>query len=201
MKKIIIENILDIADFMYDKVAEKRGDVTFIELYNDASEVIKSLLMSYGDVRPYHITLEPEDWDGYDKEYLVTLDNEMNIWCEKAYSMENKTYLYMESACVLVADDCNSAILKDIEYDEIYEVSYDLDEDLEDNSEDDEELLIKNENEGATISRTKDGRVAGFSKTWSNTDEDGVSYYSSFSHYSDNEELVKKLAKEFGIRI
>lgn len=214
MKKINIENIYDVSDFMFDKVSNGCRDVTFVGLYEDAVKVVKGLLF-YDETNAYQISIEPEDWNGYEKEYFVTLDDEMNVWCEKAYSMGLGSYLYSETGCALIADDCNPDVLKGLCSDEIYEVGYD-DVDIEDyefddcngcceccdcNEEADEELLTDSKSESAHISVTKDGRVAGFSKSWSNTDVNGMSYYSSYSHYSSNEDSVKKLAREFGIDI
>ena len=45
-----------------------------------------------------------------------------------------------------------------------------------------------------------DGRIAGFSTSWTN-EKDGETSYSSFSYYGDNEATVKRLAREFGINV
>lgn len=214
MIKFFIEEMYDVAEVMYNKIVQGLQDVTFVGTYEDAVEVVGSLL-AFDGVQLYQVQIEPEDWDGYDKEYLVTLDEDLNIWCEKAYRKDSGSYVYMWSSCILVADDCNSFVLKELDADEFYEVSYDLDGnddiDCDGNCEccrfgekdEDEELLSESDskNEYTNISRTKNGKVAGFTKSWSTVDNNGTTHYSSFSHYGDNEEVVKKIAREFGINI
>lgn len=228
MKRLFIEDAADIAKFMYTKVCGSCEEVTFIGLYEDAIDVLKALLM-IEEAAPYQISIEPEEWDWYDKEFMVTLDDNLDVWCEKAYRVESGHYVKCLVDCVLIADDCNEEVLEDAETDEIYEVSYNLnekmsdeddecdgdcahcnlaeedvdsDEDFEEcDNDDNEELLDDYKCESSTISRTKDGKIAGFTKTWSDTGSNGTRYYSSFSHYGNNEEAVKKCAREFGIDV
>ena len=224
MKKIIVEDMIDVAQIMYDKVVSGCESACFVGYYEDAAQLIKELLMMYDDTNVMQIKIEMVEWDGYEKEYLVTLDDEMNVWCEKAFNDYRNDYFYIEDSCVLVADDCNSKILENIEADEVYEVSYDLydehecDGDCEhccygsepeysndkkvdeDKLEKDEELSTESKSEYHNISKTKDGRIAGFSTSWTN-EKDGETSYSSFSYYGDNEATVKRLAREFGINV
>jgi hypothetical protein len=189
MKRIFIDELTDIADIMYENINDGCELVTFIGLHEDAQNVVKNLL-NYDDSTISLVTIELN----YDKEYFVTLDKDMHIYCEKAYQVEYDKYLYIGSDCVLIADDCNSAILKNIESKNVYEVSFDSEEDGFDT-----EMNYKSES--SHVSRTKDGKIAGFTKSWSNTDKNGVSCYSSYSHYSSDEELVKTIARNFGIDI
>ena len=115
MKRFLIDDLAEVACGMYGSIVDDgHEEVMFVGFYDDAVEVIKNLLM-FDEIMPYHIHIEPEDWDGYEKEYYVTLDNEMNVWCEKAYQEEHSRYLYGETGCLFIADDCNSVLLKDIE--------------------------------------------------------------------------------------
>ena len=191
MKRIFIDELTDIADIMYENINDGCEMVSFIGLYEDAVNVIEKLLNCY-DSAISLVIIEPN----YDKEYLVTLDKDMNIYCEKAYQAEYGQYLYICSDCILIADDCNSAILKNIESKNIYEISYALKD-----NDDEYDIETNFTSESSHISRTKDGKIAGFTKSWSNTDKNGINYYNSYSHYSSNEEIVKKVARDFGIDI
>ena len=209
MKRFLIDSLADVASAMYENIVSiGHHDVMFVGKYEDAIVVIKELLM-YDEVLPHHIKITPEFWDGYDKEYYVTLDEDMDIWCEKAYDYENARYVYDETECLFIADDCNSAILSKVFCPEntTYEVSYILDEEeieCDCNCECcqcmNDELSFESNGKYHNISKTKDGKVAGFSTTWTN-EKDGETSCSSFSYYGDNEETVKRLAKEFGIEI
>lgn len=126
MRRIITDGFGDIACLIYSSVVEdKLTDATFVGYYEDVICVIKELLM-FDDVLPYDIVIEPEEIGGYGEEYYVTLDNDLNIWCCKAYDFEYERYLYTETDRLFIADDCNSTVLKEIGCDEndIYEVSY-----------------------------------------------------------------------------
>ena len=193
MKRLYINDTSEISDFMYEKIEDGCESVEFIGFYEDSVAVIKDLL-SHEDTNVYQIAIEPEDWDGYDKEYLVTLDDERNIWCEKAYQYEHNRYLESWSDCTLVADDCNSSVLKKICSEEIYEISYEPEEETFN-------TVTEGCSEYSHISRDKNGKITGFTKSWSNTDKTGTTFYSSYSHYSSNEEAVKTIAKEFGVNI
>ena len=189
MKRIFVNDVLDIADIMHENIYEGCKIVSFIGLYEDAVPVVQKLL-NYNDTVIGFMCLEPD----YDKEYLISLDENMYLYCEKAYQEEYNRYLYICSDLVLIADDCNSAVLKNIESSYVREVSYKPEEDDLD--------LVSESKKGYThVSRTKEGKIAGFTKSWSDTGKDGATYYSSFSHYGSNEDFVKKLAKEFGIKL
>lgn len=198
MNKYIISEIFEIAEAMCEKVFNGCNDVTFIGCYEDAASIIKDLLI-YDETYPYQISIEPEDWDRYDKEYLITLDNEMNIWCEKAYQEEYKRYLSIETGCAFVADDCNSAILKNIKSDELYEVSYDLEDECECDSncgccncDSNHEVITR-------VVTDEDGKLKGFEKSWE-THEDGLNYHSTYSFYSSNHDMLKDMLENFNIK-
>lgn len=224
MKKFIVEKTTDIAEFMYDKMTNGCIDAMFVGLYEDAVEVLKHLI-SYDETMIFHVEIEPEDYDWYDKEYYISLDRDLNIWCNKAYYAEKDTYLYTESECTLIADDCNYKILEHIGCDDIYMVSYDLSNknDEYDYHEDqcdgkccgcgldcrpDPEEDIEEKHKIGTESNTvnsrvvvdKDGKIKGFEKSWS-TQSGNMTYYGMYSHYSNDQEMIKKLMENFDIRI
>ncbi len=200
MKRIIVEDMIDVAQIMHDKVATGCTGVCFVGIYEDAAELIKELLMMYDETTVNQIAIEMVEYDGYDKEYLVTLDNEMAVWCQKAFNDYCNEYFYVEDECVLVADDCNSAILKNIKSDEVYEVSYDLDDEECDGSceccqcsgNDNHEEIIR-------VATDDNGKLRGFEKSWS-THEDGLNYHSTYSFYSSNEDMLKDMLSNFNIK-
>ena len=74
MERIFIEDLYEVAEMMYNRIIETDAEsVAFVGFYEDAIDLIKNL-MDFEDTDLYQVTLEPEEWDGYDKEYLVTLD-------------------------------------------------------------------------------------------------------------------------------
>lgn len=185
MERIIIDSFEEISEAMLEDINSGAISVSFVGLYDDAATVIKSLL-AYDVTNVYHIEIEPEDWDGYDKEWLVTLDDDYNIWCEKLY--RETGYLGFEGNTIYVADDCNSSCLKGALCDEMYEVGYD------------DECEPTYANECSTVVKTDDGKVVGFTKSWA-CEENGIQYYHTMSHYSSDEAFVKDVAEKFNIKL
>ena len=203
MKKIIIDDLSDIAFIMYEKVQEDMCiDATFVGLYDDAIAVIKELLM-YDEVSIYDVTIVPEEMDGYNKEYYISLDKDMNIWCTKAYNVEDNCYIYDETDCLFIADDCNSVILKQMGYDKTnaYEVSYGLDDETCECDGNCACCGLTDNNQG-TITRvaTDDsGKLRGFEKTWE-TKDGNMNYRTTYSFYSNNESMLKDMLNNFDIK-
>lgn len=200
MDRIKIEHISEIADIMYDIVSVKNAETMFVGKYEDAADVIKYLL-KYDDTLISNITINDFDVYGYDREYYISLDTEKMVWCEKAYCEENKDYLITESCLTLVADDCNSAVLKKIISNNILEVSFENDEQCDSNcSCCKSEISDNNINESVNLSFNKDGSLSGFTKTYY-SNVDGVERYSSYTHFSNNEKYLLGLAKEYEIKL
>ena len=208
MERIYIEDMSTIAEIMHGKILDGYEDVDFIGKYEDCSWLIKELLTLF-PVSAYQINIMPPEWDGYDREYLVSLDAEMNLWCQKAYQEEHERYVYMPAECTFVADDCNSAVLEKIECDEIYKVGYDLDDEMFETtcnhdcehcglaSKDDKREEDRHE-EITRVATGEDGKIRGFEKSWE-THEDGLHYHSTYSFYSSNEKLLKDMMENFKV--
>lgn len=201
MKRLVIEDLSEIAELMYCSIINcENKDVMFVGFYEDAITVLKNLFMIDEPI-PYYIDIKDADWDNYDKEYYVTLDSNMNVWCKKAYDYDNKRYLITETNCLFVADDCNSAILKKIgcDEDDMYEVTYDLDDECECNGKceccncnDDHEVITR-------VATDEDGKLRGFEKSWE-THEDGLHYKTTYSFYSSNQNMLKDMLDNFDIK-
>ena len=117
MKRFVIEGLYDIAEAMYNEIANKgKNEVMFVGFYEDAIEVIKELMM-FDEVMPHSLEIHPVDWDWYDREYYVTLDKNLELWCEEGYNLneDNEFYYESEADVLFIADDCNSVILRKIE--------------------------------------------------------------------------------------
>ena len=200
MNRFLIEDLGEVACAMYDGIVDdKLNDVMFVGYYEDAVELIKELIM-FDEVMLYDIELEPVEMDYYEDEYYVTLDGELNIWCCKAYDVEHKRYLYSETDRLFITDDYNSAILQEIGCDEdaMYEVSYGLDDDECDGNcaccqcNDNHEVITR-------VATDDDGVIRGFEKSWE-THEDGMHYHSTYSFFSNNQDMLKNMMDNFKIK-
>ena len=220
MNKLYIKDFDGLASEILDKIKSGKSDVAFIGDFQDSSTLIKAF-SKFDDVFPYYISLEPIEINGYNREYVVILDECLNVWCEKAFR-DNKGYFSFRFSSVYIADDCDEDVIKHVESDDVFEVSYSSDdieyfdeccgmcdfyggcttEQTEEAASNEElsEELSESICEYHNISKTKDGKVAGFTKSWS-TEKDGISGYSSYSFFGNDENIVKDIAREFGIKI
>ena len=200
MKRLVIENLSDVAELMYSDIAEKGlFDVEFIGFYEDVVIVLKQLL-AFDKTVPYFINISDVDfdWDDYEKEYSVILDADMNVWCEKAYNHKNNCYLMVTSDRLYFADDCDPALLECIESDkdEIFEVTYGL----ESEEETEKDYPKKDSHEIVTrVAKDKDGKVQGFEKSWDSF-EDGMYYRTTYSFFSSNQDMLKNMLANFDIK-
>ena len=200
MKRFIIEDMSDVAVAMYDEIADnKKEDVTFVGFYDDAIALIKELIM-YEEVMPYDIEISDIEICGYEKEYYVTLDEDYNVWCQPAYSKKH-TYLSSVTDVLFIMNNCNSSILNVINAEETIEVAFYCDEECEDeccgecccHSEPSDNSVT------TRVAVDEDGNIRGFEKTW-HTHENGMSYFSKYEHYTNDQELLRKLMDNFDIK-
>lgn len=93
--------MLDTCELAYEMFVKSRNDkgkdVKLIANYEVVSEVIKDLL-TIGDTQIISVIISDPDICGYNNEYIVTVDDEQNIWCQPFKS--EKGYLI---------DDCESS--------------------------------------------------------------------------------------------
>lgn len=117
MSKICYENIGVFVDNIVTCMSNKI--INIVAQYQEASEIIRLLIMT-GKYPLQYISLEPQDYGGYQDEYYIDIDMEYGISCAEA-KIDDR-YLTLSSDAVFVLDNCNSAILKHIISDSIYEV-------------------------------------------------------------------------------
>lgn len=118
MNKISYENIGVFVDNIVTCMSDKI--INIVAKYPEASEIVRLLAMT-GKCPLQFIHLEPSDFDGYQDEYYIDVDMEYGISCAEA-KIDDR-YLTLQSDAVFVFDDCNSAILKHIVSDSVYEIS------------------------------------------------------------------------------
>ena len=103
-------------------------------------------------------------------------------------------------------EDVNSKALIDMQRNEFMPLgehdwfTVGKDEELEDS--DDEELSENDiyDSESTYISKNDDGVPVGFTKNWS-VSKNGVTCYSSYSHFTDDVDMLREIASEIGIEL
>lgn len=93
-----IENIIDEAvDIEVD------GGVSFVTKYDNAALIIKELFR-YEQFVPCFIQLSDPMWDGYDREFIISINDNKDVYCEKYY--RDGRYLNNEDGIIFILPDC-----------------------------------------------------------------------------------------------
>lgn len=220
MRKINFENIKNFCekvDTDFQSIVDDSCSLSIIAKYDEARKIIQELVKLGYELNSIANFTEP-DYGGYYNEYIISLsciDYEKEIWCEPM--LIDKGYIDDDGVVAYVFGDCNSKCLPHLYAKLVYEIEiqdndsdecdwYHCDHDYWDDHECEEcccsECVSKdtNECESTYVSKNENGVPVGFSKSWSTT-ENGVNCYSSYSHYSDDLDMLKEIAEKFGVRL
>ena len=109
----------DIAD-RFDRLdKEEFEDIAVIAKPNEVKEIFKELVCMGYDI--CNITYEHIDWDGYDDEYILSMNHD-GIWLEK-FKREDGKYLTDESTITYILDNCSSKVIPYCKGKNVYEVT------------------------------------------------------------------------------
>ena len=146
MKNLYFDDFEDLACDIADKFdelnKEEFEDISVIAKPDEVKEIFKELVCIGYDI--CNITYERIDWDGYDDEYILSMNHE-GIWIEK-FKRENG-YYEDESTITYILDNCSSNVIPYCKGKIVFEVSVGADEDGCDCS---ECACKKNENPATT---------------------------------------------------
>ena len=144
MKNLYFDNFEEfscvIADKFDELYKENFEDIAVIAKPDEAKEIFKELVCMGYDI--CNITYERIDWDGYDDEYILSM-NHNGIWLEK-FKREDGKYLTDESTITYILDNCSSKVIPYCKGNTVYEVTVGIDEDDECGCDDCEECLTIN---------------------------------------------------------
>ena len=130
MKNLYFDDFEDLACDIADKFdelnKEEFEDISVIAKPDEVKEIFKELVCIGYDI--CNITYERIDWDGYDDEYILSMNHE-GIWIEK-FKRENG-YYEDESTITYILDNCSSKVIPYCKGKIVFEVSVGADEDDE----------------------------------------------------------------------
>lgn len=210
MKRIIFEDVHELSIEMLHDVLNFSDCVSVVCHYDMATALLSELIQSEVQIGQIDLTHE---WTGYDKEYFVYIVDGC-VSCEPAFRSVcdggHDKYLEMGADIMYVHQDCNSKVLKYIDCDKIFEFSVEeldgIDEDemccsgCADCKDTDDEITTHHSN-SVTVSRDKFGTPTGFTKSWFRDNGDGVSQYSSYSYYCNDEDILRDMARDLDIEL
>ena len=123
MKNLYFDNFEDfscvIADKFDELYKENFEDIAVIAKPDEAKEIFKELVCMGYDI--CNITYERIDWDGYDDEYILSMNHD-GIWLEK-FKREDGKYLTDESTITYILDNCSSKVIPYCKGKNVYEVT------------------------------------------------------------------------------
>ena len=128
MKNLYFDDFEDLACDIADRFdrldKENFEDIAVIAKPNEVKEIFKALVCIGYDI--CNITYERIDWDGYDDEYILSMNHD-GIWLEK-FKREDGKYLTDESTITYILDNCSSAVIPYCKGKTVYEVTVGEDE-------------------------------------------------------------------------
>lgn len=107
----------DLAYNMYMYSHNPDGNHTIlIAGYEIVSEMLKDL-MQFEDTTAFSIYLDNPEMDGYEDEYILTLDDEQNVWIEPFKNKDGKYLVFDDEnvTLVFVHNDVNSKAILGID--------------------------------------------------------------------------------------
>ena len=123
MKNLYFDDFEDFSCVIADKFdrldKENFEDIAGIAKPNEVKEIFKELVCIGYDI--CNITYERIDWDGYDDEYILSMNHD-GIWIEK-FKKEDGKYLTDESTITYILDNCSSAVIPYCKGNTVYEVT------------------------------------------------------------------------------
>ena len=160
------------------------NDVAIVAKHEETRQIIKELVSFGYDLRS--IQLEDNCYGGYDADYIISIcniDGEDEIWCEPM--LREDGYILDESTVIYILDNCSSKVIPYCNGTVVYEVGIG-------NECNCDECCACCQCDNKELSIESDGDMHGFSVNHS--DENGTS---SYSFYSTDMDLVKKMAQLF----
>ena len=131
MKNLYLDDFEDwscaVADKCEELNKENFEDIAVIAKPDEVKEIFKELVCIGYDI--CNITYERIDWDGYDDEYILSMNHD-GIWLEK-FKREDGKYLTDESTITYILDNCSSNVIPYCKGKNVYEVTVGIDEDDE----------------------------------------------------------------------
>lgn len=201
MKRIEFCNFDEFVDNITNLLAEI-DDVYPIITVHANYDVIKEIFEKIIKIDiPIYGSVELEDYEAnyYGKEFILYLTKD-GVSVGKAWNDDNKyseaDYYISESDIAFVHEDCNSKMLKNVRSDVINEFC------IYDCCDDEDTELDNNDgsSESVYVSKSKEGKPLGFSKSWNEFQNDMESY-ASYSFYSSDEDVLRDMAARFGIEL
>lgn len=183
----------------FKKSSDDFCGISIIAHYEVMIELLNNFVKNT-DFRLVNIEIGEPSLEGYCKEWVLNIDPDGYIWCEKVYRSGHGGYLYCDEDVVFVHEDVDIGFIKKNTNENIVVFSIGDENEENDDEEDDSGLSAEGCSDSVYISRDKDGTPIGFTKS-KVLSRDGYTEQFSFSHYSDSLGFLKEIADIFGVKL
>lgn len=158
MRRYYFKNYEELSDYMIDK-AQNGFYAVAVLFYEDALRLLRELMFN-NDIDVGALDIKPEQYEGYNKEYYVSIADDMVVSVEPAYV--GNRYLDTEADITLIDGSASSTIIKNLPVTKCCEIKIgDIDdcdfvEDYDNKDDELDELL-----ENAELLKDKSNKVIG----------------------------------------
>lgn len=191
MNKIIELNFKDVSELAKDLIEKQfeNEEINVIVTYDCINELLKELVselyINNYEFDFFDINFGSVEFTSYDKEYLLSIDEDWNIYIEPFWREKCNDYLMAFGKNVYVQKGISLKCLHRSEFDTVY--SFSVSEfDIQNNYEQNENIKTEN-----YFEETSDNMIT---QSW--VDEDGT-YYSR-SVCSKDKDFIKKISENWG---
>ena len=141
------------------------------------------------------------DFDEDDLEYMVSINGDGYVVAMPIESFKDKYFADIDVVYISMDNDVSQDIIdKCVDMDKDVALFGLSDDDCECCGKCDRNGSVITKSNSSTVSKDDDGTLNGFSVSWTDSN-DGAFYSSSYSYYSNDENTVRRLAKEFGVNV
>lgn len=215
MERMVFKDLHALSTAMLYDALNFSECISAICYYDLATALLSELIQS--EVSIGQINISDYEWNGYDKEYAVTIMDGC-LYCNPTYGMKKDGYSkdgYLETYAdvAYIHQDCNSKFLQHLECDKTYEFAVEEFDDTDDTMDfddrytccnycsetDDHDNIVTHHSDSVTVCRDKNGNPTGFSKSWIRDNGCGVTQYCNYSYYCNNEDMLRSMAQDLGI--
>ena len=200
IEMIELEEREDICDIFIDNAADiDNTDVTVAVIANKelVSYITEELL------KHDWTSAQKIDFDEDNVEYMVSVNGGGYVVAIPITRYDNKYFTDIDVVYISMDSDVNQDIIdKCLDMDKDVALFGLEDEDCECDccGKCDCNGSVTTKSNSSTVSKDDDGTLNGFSVSWADSN-DGAFYSSSYSYYSNDENTVRRLAKEFGVNV
>lgn len=126
MQEIKFGSPHDLAKTIYNEAPNLKDFelITCCGFYDDIEQVLNAVL-KFEETSLLNVELKNEDYNGYTKEYLLTINNCFTINVEPAASKKKNIYLGYDAEILFINNDCSIAIVNKNSFDDAMVYCYD----------------------------------------------------------------------------